>query len=328
MINWGIIGLGNMANKFAEAIKEIKNAKLVSIASKSTLKLNRFGDTFKIDSDNRHNNYNKLINSNNIDAIYIATLNNTHKELIVECAKRKKKILCEKPMAINYIEATECYKYIKKFNTQFNEAIAYRSHPQTYEILKLIKSGEIGDINLIESSFGFKARRIKTGSRLFNKKLGGGAILDLGCYPISFFNLFCNNKNELKFIDSKGSFALTNVDDFAEINFFIGENIEANAKVSLKENYNNSCIIYGNQGYIKIPSPWLPEKKSYIEIFKKNSSYKKFISTNKSVYAHQIESISSRFGNLKNENNKLLVDIDESNKIMKILSHWSNNLKN
>jgi len=325
MINWGIIGLGNMANKFAQAIREVNNAKLVSIASKSISKLNQFGDTFKIDLANRHNNYNTLINSKKIDAIYISTLNNTHSELILSCAENKKKILCEKPMAINYFESNKIYEYSKKVEIQFNEAIAYRSHPQTYQIMKLVNEGEIGNISLIESSFGFKIKNIKTDSRLFNKKLGGGAILDLGCYPISFFNLFCNN-NEIKFIDSKGSFAKTGVDDHAEINLLIGENIKANGKVSLKENYNNSCIIHGDNGRIIIPSPWLPEKKSYIEIFKKNTTYKKFTNTNKSIYAHQIENISSEFKNIDNENNKFLVNISESNKIMKIISNWSNSL--
>ena len=89
MIKWGIIGLGNMANKFANAINEIENSRLISISSKSRYKLNSFQKKFKIKSENSFTDYTDLINSKEIDAIYIATLNNTHVELILECAKKK-----------------------------------------------------------------------------------------------------------------------------------------------------------------------------------------------------------------------------------------------
>ena len=93
-------------------------------------------------------------------------------------------------MGLNSEEASAVYEKLKQSDVLFNEGIAYRSHPQTIELLKLIQENEIGKIKRIESSFGFKVRKINKRSRLFNSELGGGAILDLGCYPISFFQLF------------------------------------------------------------------------------------------------------------------------------------------
>jgi len=323
MIKWGIVGLGNMANHFANAIKELDNAKLISVASKSKIKLKNFGKNYNISDDCLFNNYTDLINSNSINSVYISTLNNTHVELIQECVKNKKNILCEKPIGLNVEEAKLAHNKLKDVKIFFNEAIAYRSHPQTIELIDLIDTNEIGEIKKIDSSFGFKVKKVNKDSRLFNKDLGGGAILDVGCYPVSFFNLFVDKKDKLKFIKIDGTRAITGVDDYAEITLLSEQNIELNAKVSLKENFENTCKIYGTKGTIILPNPWLPSKKSYIEVIKDNSYYKKFINTKKNIYSIQIENVSNRFNNHKNKDNNLLVDIDESLRIMKILDEWS-----
>ena len=108
----------------------------------------------------------------------------------------------------------------------------------------------------------------------------------------------------------------------------IGSKIKAIAKVSLKQNYENSCKIYGDKGIMNIPSPWLPVNKSYIEIFKGRSYYKKFITSAKDVYVNQIENVSNSFNHIKSEKNNLLIKIDDSVKIMKVLDKWSNKIYN
>ena len=326
MIKWGIVGLGNMANVFAHAINDAENSQLISIASKSSHKLDEFQSKFKIKKENKFNDYNDLIQSKDIDAIYIATLNNTHVDLILECAKHNKKILCEKPIGLNLDQANLASNAIKKNNVLFYEAIAYRSHIQTKKIIELINSGEIGDILKIEAFFGFKVKRVKKDSRLFNKNLGGGAILDVGCYPISFFNLFCKKDEQLKLIKSKGTFSSTGVDDQSEVHLFIGKNIEGYCKVSLNENLINTCKIFGTKGSVNIPAPWLPAQKTYIEIKNKNSYYKKFITSNKSLYSTQIKNISDLFLGITKDQ-KIYVDINESVEIMKILDIWKEKIE-
>ena len=324
IIKWGIVGLGNMANIFASSIHEAKNSKLVCVASNSNTKLESFAKKFNIKSSNKFSSYTKLIESDEIDAVYISTLNNTHLDLILECAKNNKKILCEKPIGLNFKQANLALEAVNKYNICFYEAFAYRSHPQTKSLLELIDSGEVGKIYKIEAYFGFKVRKIKKDSRLFNKELGGGAILDIGCYPVSFFNQFCKVNEHLKLINSKGTFSSTGVDDEAELEVLVGKDIEAYCKVSLKKNLNNFCKIYGRNGIINIPSPWLPSEKSYIEVIKKNSYYKKIIAS-KSIYAAQIESVANLF--IKNSSKgKNMVNINESSEIMKILDLWKANL--
>jgi len=326
MINWGIIGLGNMAQKFASSIIETKNSKLVGIASLNKDRLKSFQEKYNITNKNTYNNYEDLINCQEVHAIYIATLNNTHLEIIKKCAENKKDILCEKPVALNYDEAKIAYNYINKYNINFYEAIAYRVHPQTNEIKKIINQNEIGDIISIESNFGFKVKKIKPESRLFNKKLGGGCILDIGCYPMSILELFFNEKSKYQFLKVEGSFCSTNVEDHAKAEIIIDEKVNCLINVSFKENLDNKVLITGNKGVLTINNPWLPEKKSTLDISIDQSFYKKFINSDLSIYANQIQNISDNFIK-KNKHSEFSVDIINSLHIMKNLTLWSDLIK-
>ena len=321
MIKWGIIGAGNMARHFANAIKEVDNAKLVAISSTNNKNLDSFGQEFKIEPKFRFNEYSRITKCNEVDAIYISTLNNTHFDLIKMCAMDKKNILCEKPFCLNLMEANNIKKIISENNVKFFEAIAYLSHPQTNKILDLIDSNEIGEVNSIESSFGFKVKKIDPNSRLFNKQLGGGAILDLGCYPLSFISLFNDNKNNFKFKSFSGKICRTNVDTAASADILINNKINCKIKVSLQENLNNNSIIYGSKGNLIVSSPWLPEKDAFLEIVTETRSYKIFINSELSIYANQIKNISDQFLKKKDGNVKLF-KISESLENMKYLDYW------
>lgn len=325
MINWGIVGLGNMANKFASSIRDVNNVRLHGISSLDKKKLEIFKKDFNIQNEYAFNNYDDLIQCKEIDAVYISTLNNTHLDLIKKCAENKKNILCEKPMSLNFDEAKLAKEYIDKYKVLFFEAIAYRTHPQTKIIKDLIDQEEVGEIISIESSFGFKINKIKPESRLFNKKLGGGAILDIGCYPVSVLTLFFKKKI-FDFIKSNGSFTSTGVDNFADANILIDNKINADIKISFKENLNNQLVLRGKKGTIVVNNPWLPDVKNHIDISIDNTFYKKFINSEKSLYANQIQKISYNFENSINDDN-YSVNINESNVIMEILTKWNNAIK-
>jgi len=326
MIKWGIIGLGNMAQKFANSIKETNNAKLVSISSLNEEKLNFFKNNFEIDKKFVFKSYNDLIKCEEIDAVYIATLNNTHLDLIKTCAENKKNILCEKPITLNFEETKIAENYIKKYNVLFYEAIAYYGHAQTKILINLLNEKKIGKILSVDSTFGFKVKRINPKSRIFNKTLGGGAILDVGSYPISFLNLIFKNNENIKFKNAKGTFCTTGVEDSAEANLIIGNNVNSNIKVSFKENLDNKTIIKGETGSLVLSNPWLPKMKSYIEVNYNSSSYKKFVTSTKSLFGNQIQNVSANIQDNK-KNDDFLVNIQDSLKIMNNLSIWSNLIK-
>ena len=310
MINWGILGFGRMGSTFAEAIKETSNSKLISIGSKSQNK-----------SDvNITNDYEEVIKNKNIDAIYIATLNNSHSRLISEICKEKKNILCEKPITTNFQDTLKLSEEIKFTNTKFIEAIAYYSHPQTAEIINIIKQNDIGEIIKIESNFGYKSR-VKPNSRIYNKDLGGGALLDLGCYPISFLMLFCKDFDLFKFVNKKILLAETGVDKYAEAKIIYDNNINIEIKVSISSNLDNRCIIQGTKGKIIISDPWIPKNKSSIEIFTGKNYYRKFINSEYSTYANQIQNVSDFFLG-RSKNNLNLFDINKSVICMNLINKW------
>ena len=326
MIKWGIIGLGNMGQKFASAIKETSNSKIISVASLDKNKIKNFKDNYNLNKVSVYNNYDEIIKDKNINAIYIATLNNTHFELIKKCSENNKNILCEKPFTLNYDEGREVYDYITKNRVIFYEGFAYRSHPQTKIIQDIVQNNELGEIKNIQSSFGFKINKIKPDSRLFDKKLGGGAILDVGCYPLSILNLFYKDPDSYKFLNTKGNLTHTSVDDFAEAEIEINKKIRCQIKVSFKENYQNKTIIEGQKGKLIINSPWLPEKQTNLEISQGSSYYKKIVNSDLSLYANQIEKVSDNFEKNKKDD-KFLVNIQSSLAIMKNMSIWSKLIK-
>ena len=312
MINWGILGFGKMGFTFAQAIEETSNSKLVSIASKS-------GNTFR---DFNNKSYKEIIDDKKIDAIYISTLNNTHISLIKEIIKSGKKILCEKPVSINLEELLEIQKLILENNIQFYEAIAYYSHQQTIELINLINNDEIGEIKSIESTFGYKAR-FKPSSRIFDKSLGGGSIFDLGCYPISFVMLFAEDPKKLIIKSKKLNYAKSDVDDDAIAFLDYDNKFEAKIHVSIKDNLDNTCIIKGSKGSLRIIEPWKPGISSTIEVTNKKHFYTKTVNSKLSVYANQIENVSKSF--LNHSKNLYLFDIEKSLINMKLMSNWLNN---
>ena len=319
MINWGIIGFGNMGKQYFNCLQKKSSVfNLTAVASQSKKGVNKLSKDIKF-----FNDYDDLIQSDLVDAIYISTLNNTHKILVEKAFKSNKKILCEKPLGMNLNEVKELHNLLKDNQNNFIEAIAYRSHPQTEILLNLIKETEMGQIKKIVSTFGFKLKKIRKDSRLFSKKLGGGSILDLGCYPVSFFNLFKKDK-QMKVIRSKFNLCETDVDINGEIDLKIDDNILATGRVSLKENLDNSCKIFLENALITIKEPWLPSNKSFIEVETKSRYFKKIINSNKNVYDYQIELSSSFFSNRTNDL-KNLVNINESLEIAKILETWKTN---
>ena len=312
MINWGILGLGRMGLAFANAIKETSNSKLFGIASKS----NKIFKTFQ------NKTYESLIEDKNIDAIYISTLNNTHIDLIKKILKEEKKILCEKPVSTSLEDLIKIKKLIVDKKIQFYEAIAYYSHPQTLELLNLINNDEIGEIQSVESNFGFKTK-FKPTSRLFDKSLGGGSINDLGCYPLSFFMLLTKNPEKITIKSKTLSYAKSGVDDDASAILDYDNKFEGKIHVSFKQNLNNICIIHGSKGYIKINDPWLPSQKTVIEVSNNSHFYIKSVHSKLSVYANQIENVSENFTNQNKELN--LFNVEKSFINMKLISNWLSN---
>ena len=264
-IRWGIIGPGSIANNFADALKESYSGELKGIASLNNNRRNEFGDKYKIKNQFRFINYDLLLDSNDIDAVYISTPHTLHAELSIKAAGKGKHILCEKPAAVNLTEGKKVIDAVRESGVFYMEGFMYRCHPQIPALLKIIKNNKIGKIIKITSSFGFDMQQIISDHRLFDKNLAGGAILDVGLYPVSLSRMVAGAAVGKKFINpisisAKAKIGETGVDEIASAILTFENEIIAEVSTAIMQNMDNNAVIEGEIGKIIIDNPWMPGK--------------------------------------------------------------------
>ena len=181
IFKWGIIGPGKIAEKFAEALLNCPNAELWAVASRDKERAESFAKKYR--AVKYYDQYEALINDEEIDVVYIATPHTFHYRHVLLCLNNKKPVLCEKPLSVNYQSALEMITLAKETKVFLMEAMWTRFLPVIKEVFRLIKQGEIGEIIFIKADFGYSFP-YDTESRIFNMKLGGGSLLDIGVYPL------------------------------------------------------------------------------------------------------------------------------------------------
>jgi predicted dehydrogenase len=180
-IRWGILGCGKIANKFASDLKLVRDAELSAIASRNLPKSKAF---FELHEPKIvYNSYEALVQSGEVDAIYVATPHGFHYENVMLCLQYGKAVLCEKAFALNLTQACEMVDFARKQKVFLMEAFWTKFLPQYEKVMAIIRSGRIGEVKLIQSDFGFKAPEPKA-QRLYDPLLGGGSLLDIGIYPV------------------------------------------------------------------------------------------------------------------------------------------------
>lgn len=244
-IHWGIIGAGKIATKFAKDLSTVPNSKLYAIASRNLEKAKEFGVEFN--ADVAYGNYEELSLDPNVDAVYIATPHSFHKEHTLLCLNQGIAVLCEKPFAMDLQEVEEMIQLSKEKNTLLMEAMWTIFLPHFTYVLDLIEQKHYGDLVKLEADFGFKPEYDET-SRLLDKSVGGGSLLDIGIYPI-FAALSSLGKPDS--IEARAEFFPTGAD--AECNMIFNySNAIAILKSTLKEETKTEAIFHCEEGTIKI----------------------------------------------------------------------------
>ena len=169
-INWGIIGLGNIALKFASAFNNVDNAQLKSISSKNIDKLMNFKNKFNIEENYCFNNYEDIINCKDVDIVYISLPHTLHYQWIINCIKKNKKVLVEKPATIKLEQIKEIKDLVLQKKIFFAEGFMYRFHPQIEKIIDLIKNRTVGNLISMKSYFGMNILEKKNFLGIIKKK--------------------------------------------------------------------------------------------------------------------------------------------------------------
>ncbi len=179
--NWAILGCGHIAGKFSSDLKLLPNAKLYAAASRNLNKAKQFAGEYGFEV--AYGSYKEMVADPNVDVVYVATPHSHHHEHVLLCLKNRKAVLCEKAFAINRNEAEEMVKTAKKYNTFLMEAFWTMFQPSFNKAMEIVKSGELGKLKVVRSDFAFNAP-FDENKRLYNTKLGGGSLLDIGIYPV------------------------------------------------------------------------------------------------------------------------------------------------
>ncbi len=257
---WGIIGTGAIAGTFARGLTGSRTGRLVAVGSRGQVSADRFGKGFNV--PRRYGSYEELLADKEVQAVYIATPHPMHAEWATRAAEAGKHVLCEKPIGLNHAEAMAIVEAARRSDVFLMEAFMYRCHPQTARLVELIRERAIGEVRVIQAAFSFYCP-FDAESRLFANALGGGGILDVGCYCTSMARLVAGaatGEDSAEPIEVKGVGHLgrTGVDEYAVASLRFPGDIIANLTSGVAVNQESVVRIFGTGGHIFVPSPWIP----------------------------------------------------------------------
>ena len=206
-IRWGIVGTGGIAAQFATAMPHAAGGDVVAVASRTAEGAQAFGDRFN--TARRHASYEALAADSSVDVVYVAGPHIRHATDTIAFLEAGKHVLCEKPLAINHSEASAMVAVARSRGLFLMEAVWSRFLPAYTTIVDILASGSVGEPSMVDAEFGFSLP-VMPDHRLFDRSLGGGALLDLGIYPLQLCSLVLGPVEHIRGLGTIGS---TGVDE-------------------------------------------------------------------------------------------------------------------
>ncbi len=247
------MGTGNIARQFAAGVNGSDRGVLAAVGSRTSQSAKAFATAYQISAS--HASYQALIQDPSFDALYISLPNTMHHEWTIKALRAGKHVLCEKPISITANEAEEMFDVANQCGKVLIEAFMYRAHPQTHKAIEIVKSGALGNLKLIRTSFCYRVRKAASNIR-FDPSLAGGALMDVGCYCLNFSRLFAGvEPAQLHAISTQHA---SGVDEQTTVIAKFPNGIHAEFTVGMMTQTDNTAYICGDEGYIKIPVPWKP----------------------------------------------------------------------
>jgi len=260
-LRWGIISTGKIARTFARSLAVSDSGELVAVASRTADGAVEFAAEFAV--ARAHGSYEALLADPEVEVVYIATPHPFHAHWSILAARAKKHVLCEKPLGMNHAEVSAMVQAARDNDVFLMEAFMYRCHPQTREVLRLLRAGALGRVKGIQASFCIDGA-YPASSRVLNNELGGGGILDVGCYPVSMARLVAGVAIGEPFSEPLALHALghvgvnTRVDEYTSAVLEFPGQIIASLSTAVQLWQDNSVRIFGSEGRLSLPAPWHP----------------------------------------------------------------------
>ena len=267
-IKWGIVGAGWISQKFCEAITVVENGDVQAVFTKTRSKAEALAKQYTIPII--YDTLESLLNDKAIDIVYIATPHPSHAEIAKACLNADKPVLCEKPFTMNLQEAIEIVDLARAKRIFLMEAMWTRFLPQIRKAKEILDSGKIGKVVLLQADLAHIAPK-DPNNRFYNKALGGGALLDLGVYPVSFALYMLGMPDKINVLSN---LADTGVDETMSIAFHYKDGRIAQLFISFVTTSVKEANIYGEDGTIRIHSSWFTP--SQLSLVSKDGESEKF----------------------------------------------------
>ena len=250
-VRWGILSSGYIANLFAEGLTAVTDAEIAAVGARRQADADAFGDRWNV--PRRHQGYEALANDPDVDVIYIGTPHPYHYEHTLLCLDAGKHVLIEKPFALNAHQAEEMIARARSRGLFLMEAMWTRFLPAMVQVRRWIAEGAIGEVQLVRANLSFMAT-FDPRSRLFAPELGGGSLLDVGIYPISFASMVLGTPQT---ISSTAALGPTGTDDRSAYLFGYEGGKTALLSSAVQLGVPVTAEIFGTEGYIQIHQSWI-----------------------------------------------------------------------
>lgn len=324
-IRWGILACGEIANAFAEAVQATETSRLHAVAARDADRAAAFGA--KHGAVRSYGDYEALLADSEVDAVYVATLHPFHLEWIAHAVRAGKHVLCEKPLTMNVAEAKRAQQLAKDNCCLLREAFMYRHHPQTQSVVDLVAAGAIGRVRMIEASFCYNSGVLPE-SRLQAKALGGGAILDVGCYAMSFARLIAGRAHDRLFAEPLELRAVGHLDAQTQTDMWTAASLRfegdilAQVRAALRVQDEAHATVFGEDGRIVITNPW--HCTGEVQVISNDGSVSEVIPADQSrpLFVYEIESFVGELGGRPIGAREVGMRFDDTLGNMKALDWW------
>jgi predicted dehydrogenase len=264
-LRWGVVGTGSIAADFCEALKWSAPCAVVNVAGSSGAKACDFARRFAIARWSE--GLPQLLDDDAVDAVYIATPHPLHEKHALAAIAAGRHVLCEKPLTIDERSAARVIAAARRRRVFLMEAYMYRCHPLMAALLARLNDGAIGAIRHVRADFGFRAPRAAA-HRLFSPALGGGGILDVGGYPVSFARLIAGVVESVPFAEpvaltGNGVVGPTGVDELATAHLTFASGFTASVTSAVSYEVGTAAVVFGERGRIVLPNPWIPSGRRH-----------------------------------------------------------------
>jgi xylose dehydrogenase (NAD/NADP) len=246
-VNWGFLGAGFVASRgLAPAVHASRGADLYAVASRDEQR------SATLEPEKVHATYEDLLADERVDAVYISLSNSQHTEWVAKSLEAGKHVLCEKPLGLNAVETAAMFDAAARNGRLLIEAVWGRWHPRFARMVDLVTSGAIGEIQHIETAFTFTSEM--TDNYRLSPSMGGGALLDVGCYQAHAWVALTNGASDFSITELARTVGPTGIDLTTDVNVRINRNITAHAVSSFALPSNQQFIVRGTHGEISTES--------------------------------------------------------------------------